>query len=83
MSNEITELRKEIKIARNIIKIQDKATTDLMKENTELRACHEAELGVCQNHCDIVKEQEEHIKLLQGELKRRGIQVIFPPDDEK
>lgn len=41
----------------------------LQTENKQLRDCHEAELGVCQQHCDIVIT-------LQAENKRLRTLII-------
>ena len=40
----------------------------LKKERKELRDCHEAELGVCQNFCDVIKEKDKEIKKLKKRL---------------
>jgi len=38
----------------------------LEKENKQLRACHEAELGVCQEHCEVISGMEkQHERLVE------------------
>jgi hypothetical protein len=42
----------------------------LREENSKLRACHESELGVCEQHCDVVGKLREVVKLQTEALKK-------------
>ena len=47
----------------------------LQAENKELRACHESELGVCQQHCDIVKNLEAEKEKFKKLLGQKGSEI--------
>jgi len=51
---------------RDIIRRHAKPVTDkiaeLEAENAQLQACHDAELGVCEEHCDVVQGLKAALK---------------------
>ena len=59
---EFDSLMEENARLREIIKCQDNTIK-------RLQACHDAELGVCQEHCDEVKKLREIVRKLVAEAK--------------
>lgn len=58
-----------------ILAWHNKEIEKLQAENKELRACHEAELGVCQEHCDEIKKLQARIKELEANIERLEIEL--------
>jgi hypothetical protein len=49
---------------------RDQHIAELEAENAQLRACHESELGVCEQHCDMVHRLTAEIAEKKAENKR-------------
>jgi hypothetical protein len=73
------------------LKQAEAENAELRKEVEELRECHESELGVCQQHCDVVKEMKARLEkleeiegkllftaeCLEGHAKKEGCKGVF------
>lgn len=72
---ELTELNHRLTEA---LREKQEEIERLKKENDELRACHDAELGVCQEHCKVVAELNGKISALMSngeDMFARGMSV--------